>query len=634
MSPDTLIISLDARKAFDSVSHNYIRKTLTAYGFESFIPVFNLLYKKQRVSIHVNGRKLDGYNIKNGVKQGDSLSCILFILCMDPLIRNIEANPNITRPEIQAIPLPKVLAYADDITCIVERDTRNVKNIFKEYGRLTKASGLTLNADKTEILAIREQLHTVKYQGKVYSLRGAKSIKINGVVFDKDIDLMKLENFNHLVSKIEKMLNGWRARQLSLLGKILIYKTFGLSQVIYILSIISLSAAQYKKLKIMFNNFLWGRDLADPSTRARIGKERLNTPIDYGGFGMVEYERILEGVFCKQLAKLYNINFNHPLKSIIIINERNLVTGKSLTGLADEVARRAHALINDLFWKDVKKLSNQQITNDVVLLSHFGELFIEEAIKPRWSNTVEANMLLHTLGCNNIRDVLNRGREAVKMCKKIMIAKYLRVVKALWQAQSRWEALVVDKIKILNGSYKIIYTVKSGEFRELIRGPLRLTPPKLALNINIGDNEGRWAAKGYFSKVRKLVNTRHKNTLLRLWNGDCLSYTRLVHYGVVNSELCPNCASVDTPLHMLVECHVAAQTWTMLMAKIPKQPDMPMLDYIMGLYDSKINMPIKVEIIKMLMHFRDMSADAILRRLSSYFLMVSGQNAYIRQIME
>jgi exonuclease III len=634
MSPDTLIISLDARKAFDTVSHSYIRNTLVAYGLENFIPVFNLLYEKQRVSIHVNGRKLDGYNIKNGVKQGDSLSCILFIMCMDPLIRNIEANPSISRPEIQAIPLPKVLAYADDITCIVERDTRNVKMIFNEYGRLTRASGLTLNADKTEILDIREQLHKVKYQGRVYRLRGAKSVKINGVVFDKDIDLMKLENFNHLVNKIEKMLNGWRARQLSLLGKILIYKTFGLSQVIYILSIISLSVAQHKKLRIIFNNFLWGRDLADPSTRARISRERLNTPIEYGGFGMVEYERILEGVYCKQLAKMYNTNFNHPLKFIIMINDRNFATGNSLTGLADEVARKAHVLLNDLFWKDVKKLSNQQIINDAVLLSHFGELFIEEAIKPRWNNTAEANMLLHTLGCNNVRDILDRGREAVKLCKKVMTAKYLRVVKALWQAQSRCEVPMVDKIKILNGSYKILYTVKSGEFRELIRGPPRLTPPRLALNINIGDNEGRWAVKGYFSKVRKLANTRHKNTLLRLWNGDCLSYTRLVHYGVVNSELCPNCANVDTPLHMLVECHVAVQTWNMLMVKIPKHRDMSMLDYIIGLYDSKIDMSIKAEIIKMLMHFRDMSPDAILRRLSNYFMTVNGRNAYIRQLME
>jgi len=149
-SPETLIVSLDAKKAFDSVSHEYIRSTLDAFGLANFIPIFNLLYAQQRVYINVNGRMLDGYQIKNGVKQGDSLSCILFIMCMDPLIRNIEANTNITLSEIQDTPLPKVLAYADDITCVIENDINNVKGIFAEYERLTGASGLSLNADKTE----------------------------------------------------------------------------------------------------------------------------------------------------------------------------------------------------------------------------------------------------------------------------------------------------------------------------------------------------------------------------------------------------------------------------------------------------------------------------------------------------
>jgi hypothetical protein len=37
---DGLLISLDAKKAFDSVSHDYIRETLGAYGFgDKFIHV-------------------------------------------------------------------------------------------------------------------------------------------------------------------------------------------------------------------------------------------------------------------------------------------------------------------------------------------------------------------------------------------------------------------------------------------------------------------------------------------------------------------------------------------------------------------------------------------------------------------
>jgi len=231
----------DAKKAFDSVSHDYIRKTLTEFGLGDFVPIFNLLYDKQKVNINVNGRMLDGYEICNGVKQGDSLSCILFIMCMDPLIRNIEMNANITRVDIRNIPFPKAVAYADDITCIIENNEANLQGIFDEYERLSKASGLSLNAEKTEILDNNASSFRVRYGNETHRIQGVRSVKINGVVYNKDTRQMREDNFNHLVAKIDNMLRGWRARNLSLLGKILIYKTFGLSQVIYVLSVIHLN---------------------------------------------------------------------------------------------------------------------------------------------------------------------------------------------------------------------------------------------------------------------------------------------------------------------------------------------------------------------------------------------------------
>jgi len=53
---------------------------------ECFVPVFNLLYSNKEVDIAVNNDVVEGYKIKNELKQGDSLSCILFILSIDPLI--------------------------------------------------------------------------------------------------------------------------------------------------------------------------------------------------------------------------------------------------------------------------------------------------------------------------------------------------------------------------------------------------------------------------------------------------------------------------------------------------------------------------------------------------------------------
>jgi exonuclease III len=73
---DSVLISLDAKKAFDSVDHQYIEETLRAYGFgEGFINVFRTLYRDLTARVMVNGFIGEMISIKRGVKQGDSLSC-------------------------------------------------------------------------------------------------------------------------------------------------------------------------------------------------------------------------------------------------------------------------------------------------------------------------------------------------------------------------------------------------------------------------------------------------------------------------------------------------------------------------------------------------------------------------------
>jgi len=55
---DAVLISLDAKKAFDSVSHKYLHKVLKAYGFsDNFIETVQLLYKDIKANILINGYK-------------------------------------------------------------------------------------------------------------------------------------------------------------------------------------------------------------------------------------------------------------------------------------------------------------------------------------------------------------------------------------------------------------------------------------------------------------------------------------------------------------------------------------------------------------------------------------------------
>jgi hypothetical protein len=89
---------------------------------------------------------------------------------------------------------------------------------------------------------------------------------------------------------------------------------------------------------------------------------------------------------------------------------------------------------------------------------------------------------------------------------------------------------------------------------------------------------------------------------------------------------------VDTPLHVLTECIVARQIWSKLMIKMPKNTNIGLIEYVLGIYDGKIDMSIKAETLKMLMHFRELDSNEIYIKLKNYFLTVHAKNTGVRAI--
>jgi hypothetical protein len=157
------LTSLDAKKAFDSVNHEYIDLTLERYGFgKIFRKYFKTIYKDITARILVNGYFSDSISIERGVKQGDALSCAIFIICIDPLLRNLNGNSKIKGITLK-IKLSKksvchkASGFADDVSVICSNDDESISQIFQEYQRLTDKADLELNADKTEILTINSQ---------------------------------------------------------------------------------------------------------------------------------------------------------------------------------------------------------------------------------------------------------------------------------------------------------------------------------------------------------------------------------------------------------------------------------------------------------------------------------------------
>ena len=78
-------ICLDHEKAFDRVSRSYMFDTLTAFGFnERFLRWIKLLHNDISSSVIINNHISDPFPVKRGVRQGCSLSMLLYVICFEP----------------------------------------------------------------------------------------------------------------------------------------------------------------------------------------------------------------------------------------------------------------------------------------------------------------------------------------------------------------------------------------------------------------------------------------------------------------------------------------------------------------------------------------------------------------------
>jgi hypothetical protein len=129
----------------------------------------------------------------------------------------------------------KITAYADDVTIAVANrsSAKRALQIIENFGR---CSGLKLNKSKTEIMQIgREDVDIVSGLG----LSRVGKMKVTGVVLGWDREDVEEDNFKPALDKLARILNTWKGRNLSVLGRVMAVKAQALSLFQFLGSIIS-----------------------------------------------------------------------------------------------------------------------------------------------------------------------------------------------------------------------------------------------------------------------------------------------------------------------------------------------------------------------------------------------------------
>ena len=145
---DLFVMYLDFSKAYDSVEHDMIKRTLLHYKIpHTIIDIIMNLYDENTAHIFTPHGRTESIEIKNGVKQGDTLSPLLFTLFVNPLLTKLKnSNLGYKFHNNEQIHIPNI-AYCDDITLIAE-SAEKMEKMAKIVMDFCDYTGMRLNPTK------------------------------------------------------------------------------------------------------------------------------------------------------------------------------------------------------------------------------------------------------------------------------------------------------------------------------------------------------------------------------------------------------------------------------------------------------------------------------------------------------
>lgn len=141
------VLYIDIKKAFDSVEHWAIEHALRRYNVDPcFIEIIRNLFVGITTKINLPFGTSPEIDVSIGVRQGDTISPLLFITFLNPLLEHLETKPGYRMENTEQN--LSVLACADDMALIAStnQQLQNLTDITQDY---FKFYGIEMNPSKS-----------------------------------------------------------------------------------------------------------------------------------------------------------------------------------------------------------------------------------------------------------------------------------------------------------------------------------------------------------------------------------------------------------------------------------------------------------------------------------------------------
>ena len=273
------IILIDQSKAYDRVEWTWLKKVLKQFNFgDRFISWIFMLYAQAKSTVMTNGFMSETIPVKRGLRQGSPLSSLLYILQAEPFAQSVRSSDKIMGIKLAEKEV-KISSYADD-TQIFVKNEQSIKEVHHLLDLYSKSSGAKINHKKTEgiLLGNMKGENNIKWtKEQVKSLGIPQGLNEN------------LEDYwEKIKQKIQRKLDMWKRRHLTMQGKVQVIKTIGIGSVTYAAGLKCIPEKKLKEINTILWNFVWN-DKTEQVKRTICMENKEN-----GGIGMPSINYVIQ----------------------------------------------------------------------------------------------------------------------------------------------------------------------------------------------------------------------------------------------------------------------------------------------------------------------------------------------------
>nr|CAD1834076.1 unnamed protein product [Ananas comosus var. bracteatus] len=215
------VLKIDFERAFDHINWQFLFEVLKARGFGNrWIGWIKALLQSSNSAVLLNGVPGKAFPCKRGLRQGDPLSLLLFILCVDVLFRMLDLA--VTAHSISAVGIGNVqlhtLQFADDLMLFFDGSTRSAAAIKIIVDSFSSNSGLKINFDKSYLIPINLPSDQATIVASYFGCT-LKDFPLNYLGLPLSPKKLGKADYMPLIEKIDNRLAGWKGLMLSRGGR-------------------------------------------------------------------------------------------------------------------------------------------------------------------------------------------------------------------------------------------------------------------------------------------------------------------------------------------------------------------------------------------------------------------------------